>query len=124
MQCPKCAGRMEKVRAEGATVDRCTGCGGLWFDLLEHKDVRGRSAARELDTGDADVGRGHNAQLRVECPRCHQRMARLTAIGQSHIHYEQCPHCHGAFFDAGEFRDMQTSGIVDRILSLFEREPK
>lgn len=124
MQCPKCSASMERVRAEGATVDRCTNCRGLWFDMLEHKDVRGRDAAKALDIGNATVGQIHDTQERVECPRCHQRMARMTALGQSHIHYEQCPNCHGAFFDAGEFLDLQTTGIIDVVKGIFAREKR
>ena len=40
MQCPKCSAAMEKVVHEGIEVDRCTGCGGLWFDMLEHEDLK------------------------------------------------------------------------------------
>ena len=32
LQCPKCKHGMEEVTLEDITIDRCTGCQGLWFD--------------------------------------------------------------------------------------------
>ena len=122
MNCPKCSSMMEKVRTKEATVDRCTTCKGLWFDLLEHKDVKGKEAAQALDVGDAKTGKAFNKQVDVKCPLDGQRMTRMTALGQPHIHFEQCPTCHGVFFDAGEFRDFQTTSIGDMVKSLFGRE--
>jgi Zn-finger nucleic acid-binding protein len=121
MKCPKCSAVMEKVKTPEAVVDRCTLCKGLWFDLLEYKEVRGKAAER-LDLGDSQVGRKYDKQRRVECPHCAQRMTRMTARGQPHIHYEQCPTCHGVFFDAGEFRDLQSMTFGDMIQGLFSRE--
>jgi Zn-finger nucleic acid-binding protein len=113
---------MERVRTKKATVDRCKTCKGLWFDMLEHKDIKGKEAAQELDVGDAKTGKAFNKQVDVKCPLDGQRMTRMTALGQPHIHYEQCPTCHGVFFDAGEFRDFQTTSIGDMVKSLFARE--
>ena len=121
MKCPKCSAAMEKVKTPEAVVDRCTLCKGLWFDLLEHKEVHGKNAV-ELDLGDSQVGRKYDKQQRVDCPHCAQRMTRMTVIGQPHIHYEQCATCGGAFFDAGEFRDMQKMTLGDMVKSLFSRE--
>lgn len=122
MNCPKCSSLMEKVRTKEATVDRCTTCKGLWFDMLEHKDIRGEEAAKAIDVGDAKTGKAFNKQMDVKCPLDGQRMTRMTALGQPHIHYEQCPVCSGVFFDAGEFRDFKTTSIGDMVKSLFGRE--
>ena len=122
MNCPKCSSLMEKVRTKEATVDRCTTCKGLWFDMLEHKDIRGKEAARAIDVGDAKTGKAFDKQVDVKCPLDGQRMTRMTALGQPHIHYEQCPVCSGVFFDAGEFRDFKTTSIGDMVKSLFGRE--
>jgi len=35
MQCPKCSGEMELVSYDQVEVDRCTSCGGLWFQPEE-----------------------------------------------------------------------------------------
>ena len=35
MKCPKCAAQMQEVRLENVMVDKCTGCGGVYFDAGE-----------------------------------------------------------------------------------------
>jgi Zn-finger nucleic acid-binding protein len=35
---------MEVVRFEDIEVDRCVRCGGLWFDALEHEELKQPSA--------------------------------------------------------------------------------
>lgn len=92
----------------------------MWFDLLEHQDVSSR-AAKALDVGSSGVGRRFDKVETVLCPVDRQRMTRMTALGQPHIHYDQCPICHGVFFDAGEYRDFRTASIADVVLSLFGR---
>ncbi|HEY1104823.1 MAG TPA: zf-TFIIB domain-containing protein [Agromyces sp.] len=121
MKCPKCQSNMEKVRTPEATVDRCTFCRGLWFDLLEYQDV-GAKSAKALDIGSSGVGRKYDKFEPVLCPNDGQRMTRMTALGQPHIHYDQCPTCSGVFFDAGEFRDYKTMTIADVFRDLFGRE--
>ena len=42
MQCPKCDSPLEQARYESITIDRCTGCHGIWFhpdSLAELKDM-------------------------------------------------------------------------------------
>ena len=121
MKCPKCSANMERVRTPEATVDRCTLCRGMWFDMLEHQDVK-PPAAKALDVGSSGVGRKYDKLEPVLCPKDGQRMTRMTALGQPHIHYEQCPICGGVFFDAGEFRDFKTESIGDVVRGLFNRE--
>ena len=39
MNCPKCSAEFETVSFKDIEVDRCTGCKGLWFDMLEKDDL-------------------------------------------------------------------------------------
>ena len=47
MRCPKCGQEMREEQRAGITVDRCTGCGGVFFDagelelLLQAEEPRG-----------------------------------------------------------------------------------
>jgi len=47
MKCPKCGGDMTEIALQGIKVDRCTSCGGIYFDrgelelLLETKEQKG-----------------------------------------------------------------------------------
>ncbi|MCK7594400.1 zf-TFIIB domain-containing protein [Pseudomarimonas salicorniae] len=113
MNCPKCQAEMQVVRVEGGEVDRCGGCGGLWFDMLEDQDLL--SLAAEIDTGDPEVGRRHNAIDRISCPKCSdgQPMIRMVDPAQPHIWFESCTVCYGKFFDAGEYRDLAEFTVAD-----------
>ena len=104
MQCPKCQSPMEAVTQLDTTVQRCTGCAGLWFQAADHETLK--AAADQIDTGDAAVGAEHNKIDRFNCPVCqHIPMIRMVDAAQPHIRFESCTGCHGRFYDAGEFRD-------------------
>jgi len=124
MQCPKCGSEMAPVLYEGIEVDRCKSCKGLWFDRGERKDLEEASAASAIDGGDARVGAKMNAVDRYPCPRCQGGMVRMVDAAQPHIWYEKCSSCGGSFFDAGEFRDLASTGITDFFKDLFARERK
>lgn len=123
MNCPKCQGDMQELVVEDQTVDRCQTCGGMWFDLREHERIAAAArAASELDRGNAEAAARHNELRDVNCPRCKVKMLRLVVPGQAHIQYESCPVCHGAYFDAGEFRAYASAGGVTGFLKgLFGR---
>ena len=105
MQCPKCSAAMEKVVHEGVEIDRCTGCGGLWFDMLEHEDLKAVAGSEAIDTGPVETGRANDAIDRIRCPVCDQPLIRMVVVAQPHIGYESCTVCYGVYFDAGEFTD-------------------
>ena len=104
MQCPKCQSSFEQVTTPAGVVDRCTGCRGLWFDMLEHEDLKPHAAA--IDVGDAAEGAKQNANDRIACPHCpNSPLIRMVDPAQPHIWFESCTVCYGRFYDAGEFRD-------------------
>jgi Zn-finger nucleic acid-binding protein len=112
MQCPKCQKSMERLSFPAAEVDRCTGCQGIWFDMLEHDDLRAQ--AREIDIGSPKVGAEYNKIDLIPCPVCpNTTMIRMVDAQQPHIWFESCPVCFGRFFDAGEYRDLAEHSIGD-----------
>ena len=114
MQCPKCKSNMEKVPTQDGVIDRCVSCKGLWFDMLEHEDLK--SYANVLDVGSPEVGETYNKIDRINCPSCpNSPMTRMVDPGQPHIWLERCPTCFGSFFDAGEFRDLSKLTFGDFI---------
>ncbi len=118
MTCPKCKGAMEAVRTAEMEVDRCVGCQGVWFDLLEAEDLKKLRAAGKVDVGSARKGKARDSQRHVDCPKCSVRMLLMVALGQPHIHYESCPICFGIFFDAGELKDYESETPLDVLKSL------
>jgi uncharacterized protein len=102
---------MELVVFEDIEVDRCVRCGGLWFDVLEHEELRGRTGSESIDTGPRWQAAMHDVQGKVFCPTDGTLMLRMVNAAQPHIWVESCPVCHGTFFDAGEFTDFKEHSI-------------
>ena len=120
MNCPKCRGAMHTSVVEGIEVDRCTVCEGLWFDLREQEHLAEvPHSAREIDLGDPKKGKMYDAVRKIAFPKCGVMMLSLAVPGQGHIHFEQCPVCAGAFFDAGEFADYEELTLVERVKRFF-----
>ena len=122
MDCPKCNAAMEATTYGGhhTTIDRCTGCGGLWFDLGEAESLRGEWMSEVLDSGDVSVGRANDKITDCNCPRCGKKMEHFQDASQPHIGYEACTE-HGMYFDAGEFTDYKYETLLERITRFFHR---
>jgi Zn-finger nucleic acid-binding protein len=120
--CPKCQAPFEKVDYADIRIDRCTGCGGLFFDMLEHEHLKSIEGSETIDIGDAQVGKRHNPEHRIDCPSCGSRMIAMVDVHQPHIWYEACTTCYGVYFDAGEFRDYKEKTILDFFRDLFAGE--
>ncbi len=118
LKCPKCDCAMEKVEHESIVVDRCEGCGGLWFDNLEHEKLKLLEGSERIDTGDRTIGEKYDKVDRISCPVCHTQMVRMVDARQRHIHYENCTACSGVFFDAGEFADFKKEQWLDALKDL------
>ena len=121
MDCPKCASAMEKVRFQSIEVDRCTGCKGLWFDLMECEMLMEIDGSEAIDTGSSAVGQANNSKDRYDCPNCLSPMIRMVDKDQPHIWFEKCSDCSGTFLDAGEFRDLKDNTLIDFMQDLLAR---
>lgn len=121
MKCPKCNAEFETVEFGGIEVERCTGCKGLWFDSLEHQQLKNLEGSEVIDSGDPDKGREFNAKDRYSCPKCSARMIRMVDNAQPHIWFESCSSCNGVFFDAGEFTDLKEHTLTDHLKSFLAR---
>lgn len=112
MQCPKCQAAMERIPYQSSHVDRCSQCRGLWFEMVEHERLK--DAAAQLDVGDAAVGARYNRVDRIDCPVCTRRpLVRMVDAQQPHLWFESCQHCHGRFYDAGEYRDFAERSFLE-----------
>lgn len=116
MQCPKCNGEMQEhttatLKGE-VTIDRCTQCGGMWFDEGEAEILRDDWMSDFLDSGDPKVGKEQNLNTDVNCPRCGKKMETVHDPDQHHIQYEVCED-HGMFMDAGEFTDYKHETLLE-----------
>jgi Zn-finger nucleic acid-binding protein len=99
------------------TIDRCTNCGGLWFDVGEAERLRGEWMSEMLDRGDVLVGRAHDKITDCNCPRCGKLMQHIKDSDKPHIGFEACVE-HGMYFDAGEFIDSKYKSLLKKINQL------
>jgi len=114
MNCPKCSSKFEKVSFGEIEVERCLGCQGLWFDMLEKEDLAKIEGSEAIDIGDDQVGEEYDSLQDIKCPQCTVKMLPMVDKDQVHIKYESCPICYGTFFDAGEFRDLKEHTVLER----------
>ena len=103
-------------------VERCIGCKGLWFDLLEHEQMAAIEGSEAIDIGGAELGRRFREVDDIDCPHCSAPMLKMVDVHQPHIWYEGCPSCYGVFFDAGEFADYKEKTVMDFFRDLFAKE--
>lgn len=116
MDCPKCSAGMELVSYDQIKVDRCTSCGGLWFQPEELRALRDDiwMADYIIDSGDKKAGKLANQTKDINCPQCGKQMLQESDSQQAHISYESCPDQHGIFLDAGEFTDLVHKTFWDK----------
>jgi Zn-finger nucleic acid-binding protein len=118
--CPKCRAPMLPVTVQDITVDRCTACKGIWFDLMEHRRLRDVKGSEAIDTGSPPSDPNAKPATKLKCPRCTAPMTRLRDVDNRSIEYEYCAVCNGAFFDAGEFRQYKEPSFLESIRGLFK----
>lgn len=119
LKCPKCEHGMEEVSYGDVTVDRCTNCQGLWFDLGEAESLKGMKGSESVDSGDPTEGWKWDSHADINCPRCSKQMQKGHDPKQKHIWFEACDE-HGMFMDAGEFTDYKEESILDFFRSLIK----
>ena len=122
MLCPKCKSEMKKVKYQSIEIDICTGCNGIWFDMLEHEELKAIKGSEIIDLGDPKIGKEYNKIYKINCPRCNTPMIPMVDKTQPHIWYESCGSCFGIFFDAGEFTDFKQENIIDYFRDIFAKE--
>jgi Zn-finger nucleic acid-binding protein len=115
MACPKCSHEFEVKTFQGVTVERCTGCFGL-FCTPEAIEI-GRETWRAeafLDFGHDATGKVNDSIDEIDCPECQVRMDKISDPEQPHIWMEACPQCFKVFLDAGEFTDLKFKTFADK----------
>jgi uncharacterized protein len=114
VECPKCLAQLEVIDFKGIEIERCSNCFGLFFDHLEKEGLKALRGAESIDVGDEFVGARYNEIMDVACPKCRIKMTHVYQKEPFEIKFESCPQCHGAFFDAGEFRDYMEEEIFEQ----------
>jgi Zn-finger nucleic acid-binding protein len=106
MRCPKCPGGADLAALviDELEVDRCSLCGGVWFDKAELAPLLGR------DTGRVSAivgGAGGTDERTGTCPRDARRLYRVKSARNASVTIETCPICQGIWLDGGEFESIK-----------------
>ena len=120
MNCPKCRSKFESISFGDTQVERCLGCQGLWFDMLEKEDLVKIKGSEAIDIGNDQVGEEYDDLRDIHCPHCTVEMIPMVDKDQDHIKYESCTVCYGTFFDAGEFRDLKEHTVIERFFEMLK----
>lgn len=125
LRCPKDATLMEKIGVGDFEIDRCAGCGALWFDALELEKVLSGKKAGELVKG-LDIGvQGRKSGTRsvgeIVCPRDKSQLITIVDNQQPHIEELACTVCGGVLLDAGELKNLSEFTLGERVKGLFAR---
>lgn len=112
MKCPACDNQLEQRKIGEISVDVCNnGCGGIWFDHHELKQV---------DEQHEGIGEGllhikRNPEISVDfgkirpCPRCDDvlMMKHYMSVNQK-VEVDECANCGGIWLDAGELGQIRS----------------
>lgn len=110
--CPACGKAMKKVFLEdqGFIVDVCLdGCGGIWFDNRELKEVDEKDD-NILELTEAYKGKTFSKVDKSdtrECPLCHKKMVKNCVSAKQEISIDECYTCGGKFLDYNELEQMR-----------------
>lgn len=108
MICPRCHSATEQVDVKSVNLDRCTSCGGTWYDADELrllKDLESHGDYRWIDFGlwrDRDKFRTDD-QEELVCPRDSDVLTTVR-YGDSDVRVDICVTCGGVWLDAGEYK--------------------
>lgn len=124
MNCPKCASSMEELTENDITIDRCTNCGGMWFDLFEAEDMLETVDVRTVDTGSVLKGIKMDKIRDINCPKCSVGMQTASDREDPALKFEVCTNCHGYFLDAGELKDMDNVTAAETLMETLVQKAK
>tara|TARA_B100000965_G_scaffold28388_1_gene21019 strand:+ start:704 stop:1060 length:357 start_codon:yes stop_codon:yes gene_type:complete len=110
VKCPKCdpPAELESVVVHEVEVDRCSSCGGIWFDRSE----LGRLIElEEQDLAPLLAGKPNEGanQRHGACPREGQELIRVGAARSRDVIVDFCWKCQGVWLDAGELERLRNA---------------
>jgi Zn-finger nucleic acid-binding protein len=104
MNCPECGFRMLHRRVQGVTIDRCDGCGGLWFDMEEvRRYVREWYPDAEY-VPDDDHFHFHTKGAGTSCTCCGKQNLEIGSL--KGVSFERCTWCGGIFVNEKDLARM------------------
>lgn len=135
MNCPKCPTPLETVTVpiedrtvpgpKSATltleIDRCPGCGGVWFDA-EELDKYLNAKVRMPAAAASDPGRAAELDAKAAaCPRCGVALTRGPARSNPRLTVDTCGACAGIWVDGAELAEAGGENLpfAERMKAMF-----
>jgi len=103
MNCPKCeSAALARFAIDDVTVDRCTACAGVWFDVEELSQLLSEQAQQI-----AQLLKGRTSEQadgkKGPCPREGSELMRVYSAIDRSVVLDVCGECRGVWLDGGEF---------------------
>lgn len=112
LECPKCAKPLQRALRDGATVDFCAICQGVWVEHFEEKqvlkikpEVFSMDELHRLRRHYVPLGRLEKVRY-VPCPACKMLMNRKIWGSYSGVVVDICAD-HGTWYDAQELEKIK-----------------
>jgi Zn-finger nucleic acid-binding protein len=107
MDCPKGHGQLESMSLGSIRIDRCTQCGGSWYDRGELRLLKDKEARGDYRWIDSDLWKDQDRfradkQERYVCPSDGRPMITVR-YGDSPVLVDICSQCHGVWLDRDEY---------------------
>ncbi len=99
-KCKKCSLQAIPVKKTSITIERCSECGGHWFDageldkILDDLAIKGLAVSKDCQ------------ESRRNCPKCAIPMFSFK-YPQTYATIEMCKKCKGIWLDAMELEEIQ-----------------
>ena len=104
MNCPKCNSQLKEIKINGAKVNCCDNCGGIWFDKDELRLVRDERD-KNLSWLDFDLWNNKDelsvSGKSINCPRDGKPLFKIKC-GNTEVLVDICLECHGIWLDKDE----------------------
>jgi Zn-finger nucleic acid-binding protein len=125
LTCPRCRTRgLGEIEIGEVVIDRCTCCGGLWFDNDEISALLARAPeARRVET---TVPPASDRVKELVCPRCTDVALRAMVLAGPEAAPRtvlRCASCSGTWVDRGELRAFEDPRLGEA-LRLFFCQPE
>lgn len=121
MNCPKCNSKLAPEQYESMTIDKCTNCGGMWFDFKELDQLEDTVLLNDDMKGTLAWNK---KPAKEKCPKCGNEMTQFD-YRLNNLHLEYCDkNMDGFWLDNGEaervVEEMKES--VERLEHKFKAE--
>ncbi len=107
MDCPKGHGALKPVNVKSIRINRCTQCGGSWYDIDELRLLKDKESVGDYCWIDFDLWKDRDKfraarQQHRNCPRKGHPMTTVH-YGESPITVDVCSECKGIWLDKNEY---------------------